>query len=406
MKIALYVPSWPPGFDASGIVTYASELIPALRRLGHEVYVLAGRKATDDDDPYTIDVRHFSRALSLWNRVVFRFAPGAIKFTAWSSALVSAIRHLQEEHKLDVLEIEESYGWSFAIARMIPLPIVVRLHGPWFLIGRFGNPKLQDVGNSGRIEREGRAIQHAHFVTAPTAMVLRAVKDHYSLGLAASRVIPNPLGAAAETDIWDVKSCNLERLLFVGRFDALKGGDLVLRVFAELAVSYPRLRLTFVGPDHGIEADGDKLQLFEDFIDSNFPAGLRSRIDFHGQVSQADVMRLRTKHLATIVASQNEMMPYSVLEAMSLGCPVIATAVGGIPEMIKHQRSGLLVPSQNVGAMAAACKTLLDDPTLAARLGRQAWQDCHDLFGPEVIAKQTVAAYREAIKAFNDRDVV
>ena len=56
--------------------------------------------------------------------------------------------------------------------------------------------------------------------------------------------------------------------------------------------------------------------------------------------------------------------------------------------------------------MAAACKTLLDDPTLAARLGRQAWQDCHDLFGPEVIAKQTVAAYREAIKAFNDRDVV
>ena len=65
MKIALLVPSWPPGFSANGIVTYASQLVPALRRLGHEVFVLTACKATGDDDPYTIDLRGFVSPPSL-----------------------------------------------------------------------------------------------------------------------------------------------------------------------------------------------------------------------------------------------------------------------------------------------------------------------------------------------------
>jgi glycosyltransferase involved in cell wall biosynthesis len=108
-------------------------------------------------------------------------------------------------------------------------------------------------------------------------------------------------------------------------------------------------------------------------------------------------MSLRATSFATIVASQHEIMPYAVLEAMSLGCPLVATAVGGIPELIKNQQNGLLVPSQDVGALAGACVRLLDDRALAVRLGRQAWRDCRDLYGSERIAEQTVNAYREAI---------
>ena len=52
----------------------------------------------------------------------------------------------------------------------------------------------------------------------------------------------------------DSETCNTDTLLFVGRFDGLKGGDLMLRVFAELALSYPKLRLVFVGP--GSRRDG------------------------------------------------------------------------------------------------------------------------------------------------------
>jgi glycosyltransferase involved in cell wall biosynthesis len=400
MKIALYVPSWPPGFAANGIVTYASQLVPALRRLGHEVFVLTSHKEIKNDDSYIIDLRALASAPTLWDRAMFRVAPESASYKAVSSVIISAIRSLIERHQLDVFEMEESFGWSFAISRLRLLPIVVRLHGPWFLNGRFNGPSDRVWLNRRRQDLEGKGIRGADFVTAPSAEVLRAVKSHYDLNLTESSVIPNPLEAAIETKIWDVKSCRKDSLLFIGRFDSLKGGDLVLRAFAELAGRHPKLTLTFVGPDIGIKNAGGKVWSFERFVRNNLPESCWSRIEFCGNMNRSDVMSLRLKHFVTIIASRQEMMPYSALEAMSLGCPLVATAVGGIPELIKHERNGLLAPSQDVRAMADACKKLLDDHGLAARIGRQAWRDCRDSYAPDYIAEHTIAAYQRAIATF------
>jgi hypothetical protein len=54
MKIALLVPSWPPGFASNGIVTYAAQLVPALRGLGHEVFVLTSHFMGERRDPYAV----------------------------------------------------------------------------------------------------------------------------------------------------------------------------------------------------------------------------------------------------------------------------------------------------------------------------------------------------------------
>jgi len=402
MKIALLVPSWPPGDIPNGIVTYASQLVPALRRIGHEVFILTGRK-TNDDDRYTVDIRDFASPRTFFDRVRSRLMPDTAGFNKGASAIASAINKLVEKHKLDVVEMEETWGLSYAISRLKLLPVVVRLHGPWFLTGRFDDPDDKNVLSDRRIKWEGRAIQRADFVTAPSIAALQAVRNHYNLSLTASRVIPNPLDAANEPEIWDAKTCDANRLLFIGRFDALKGGDLVLRAFAELAASYPRLRLTFVGPDCGIKTNG-KTHLFKDFIINTLSEQHQPKVEFCGQISHSRVMRLRSKHFATIVASRLEMFPYSVLEAMSLGCPLVTTAVGGIPELIEDQRNGLLIPSQDVPAMTAACKKLLNDHALAARLGRQAWLDCHELYRPDSIAEQTIEAYERAINNFKFRN--
>ena len=72
MKIALYVPSWPPGETASGIVTYASHLVPALLTLGHEVFKLTFHKDRDDLDPHTIDLYRFATKQRLWDRAFYQ----------------------------------------------------------------------------------------------------------------------------------------------------------------------------------------------------------------------------------------------------------------------------------------------------------------------------------------------
>jgi glycosyltransferase involved in cell wall biosynthesis len=97
-------------------------------------------------------------------------------------------------------------------------------------------------------------------------------------------------------------------------------------------------------------------------------------------------------------------MPYAVLEAMSLGCPIVATHVGGIPEMIQDQRNGLLTPPHEPNKMADACSALIKDPTLAASLGHQGWNDCREFYNPTTVAEHTVRAYRNAINTFKAQD--
>jgi glycosyltransferase involved in cell wall biosynthesis len=401
MKIAICVPSWPPGHSANGIVTYTSYIVPALRQLGHEVFVLTGNKV-GDDDPYTIDLQHFAGSRSVWSRVMFRLSPDTTAVRMTSLALARAVRELVKKRRIDVLETEESFGFCRGILDLNLLPVLVRLHGPWFLNGRFNDADTDEL-SAWRIESEGRGIQDAHFVTSPVAQVLEAVKDRYKLKLLASCVIANPIKAADPSDLWDVGTCRSKNFLFVGRFNARKGGDLVLRAFADLAESDPKVRLTFVGPDDGIRGEDGNIIRLEEFVRRNVPEQHRSRVDFKGQMSHSQLMSLRRNHLAAIVASRYEIAPYSVLEGLSLGCPVIATAVGGIPELINDLRNSLLIPSQDAKRMSNACRTLLDDASLAARLGRHAWQDCRSLYDPELIAMQTTAAYCEAIEVFKSR---
>jgi glycosyltransferase involved in cell wall biosynthesis len=115
-------------------------------------------------------------------------------------------------------------------------------------------------------------------------------------------------------------------------------------------------------------------------------------------------MSVRARHFLTIIASRYEVQGYVLMEAMSLGSPIVATAVGGIPEFITSRRNGLLVPAQDPAAMAAACKTLLENRPLAAQYGRQAWLDCRESYGVEKIANQTISVYEEAIDAAKAAD--
>ena len=271
MKIAIYAPSWPPGSSANGIVTYAAQLVPALRKLGHEVFVITSNLTTTTPDAYTLDLNRISITRSILSRLKSRFRPEQGLFDASVERLLFAIRELKTRHDLDVLEIEESFGWSWKIAREELIPLVVRLHGPWFLTG--DNERASEFASKGRIALEGRGICAANFVTAPSAAVLQEVRTFYKAELNRSRVIPNPIEVGADPS-WRLDACKANCILYVGRFDQRKGGDIVLRAFGALAGHYPDLRLSFVGPDRGIFEDGDLLS-FDQYVRKYLPASIR-----------------------------------------------------------------------------------------------------------------------------------
>ncbi len=98
-----------------------------------------------------------------------------------------------------------------------------------------------------------------------------------------------------------------------------------------------------------------------------------------------------------VLPSYREAQGLSILEAMALSRPVVASAVGGIPEMIDDGRTGLLVPPRDPGALAAAIVRLLQHPDLAARLGRAGHDLVHERFCVEQMVRAVETTYDDAV---------
>lgn len=97
------------------------------------------------------------------------------------------------------------------------------------------------------------------------------------------------------------------------------------------------------------------------------------------------------------LASRYEGMPNVLLEAMSFGTPVVATNVSGIPELIPEDRFGLLVPSDDAPALAAAIERLLDDPVLASQIAEAAQELVFALFSTDVMVDRIESLFELAV---------
>ena len=87
--------------------------------------MLTPDKVGCDDDPWVIDLGNFISERTLWHRAMFKVAPATAAFRAAEQPIKSAIQELVERRAIDLLEMEESFGWSYSISRLHLLPIVV-----------------------------------------------------------------------------------------------------------------------------------------------------------------------------------------------------------------------------------------------------------------------------------------
>ncbi len=141
------------------------------------------------------------------------------------------------------------------------------------------------------------------------------------------------------------------RLLTVGRLEPIKGYPLLLDALARLKREGVPFSLEMVGSGR-MDAD---LRTRVDALD------LADRVTFTGPVGQEDMPRVYDRADAMIVSSFMEGVPVVLMEAMAKELVVIATAVGGVPELVDHGVSGLIVPPGSVEALADAIRSLAND---------------------------------------------
>ena len=135
-------------------------------------------------------------------------------------------------------------------------------------------------------------------------------------------------------------------------------------------------------------------ELIDQIIDC---VGDRGRIEVLGRQTPEQITRLRLDCQVCVVCSRFDNFPNTVLVAMSQGCPIVASDVGGIPEMIQHERNGLLCRPGDSEDLAAKILMVLRNPEFAASLGAQAAIDAETRYHPDKIARQTLAFYRRVI---------
>jgi len=400
LSVALVSPGWPASAFANGVVTCVGAIAGGLRRRGHRVHILAQKMAgPGGDDVHDLyPSRPRSPLARLLDRGWFWWSPELSLTRAVGLAISGVARELADGAGLDLVEMEESFGWSREVARRCPLPVVVRLHGPWFLNGPAAGA-TEDDDYRRRLRAEGLAIAEAEALTAPSAYVLDQARAFYGLPLPEARVIPNAISIPPADRRWRPEDSDLGLILFVGRFDRHKGGDVVIDAFRRVAEQRPEARLCFVGPDKGFVDDDGRTWSIDDYLRARAPGLVESgRFEWRGQLPPDEVGRLRRGAAVTVVASRYENLPMAVLEALAQGCPLVATRAGGIPEIVRDGVDGLLCRPGDADDMARALVRLLVDRDLAAGLGRRAAEDCESRFSPDVVADRTIEYYRQVLR--------
>ncbi|OIP66431.1 hypothetical protein AUK15_00500 [Candidatus Nomurabacteria bacterium CG2_30_43_9] len=149
----------------------------------------------------------------------------------------------------------------------------------------------------------------------------------------------------------------------IGRLHPQKGQEYLIRAFRILRERHPRLRLVLVG-------DGPNGDLFK-----REARDLGDAVIFTGSVVGSDYNNLLNAFDIYVQPSRFEGMPRTLLDAMFMEKPIVATAVNGNLDAIHDKKNGLLVPAENVDAIISATEDFLNKPEMAADLARQAHQD-------------------------------
>jgi len=393
MRSVLVSPAWPPERVHNGVVTYVARLAEPMRDEGIDVRIVA--QSVDDDvlDAVARDgvvaldavSNHPAHRAKMFLKRRIDPHDAFLAHKRWQ--LARALRQLDRERQVDTYEIEEAFGIGRDLVGRAPGKQIIRLHGPWFLCIPALGIDRNALDNVKRVEWEGDSIRRCDGLSSPSKFALDAVRRRYEVDLPNAAVIPNAMPLA--DDVWTRERATPNSILFIGRFDRLKGADTVIEAYARLRAQRPDVTLTFVGPDRGFP-DGTGI---EDFVARTLSPEQRAGFTWTGSQTPQQITKMRPTHAVTVVASRYETFPMTALEALAAGSPVVGSRAGGIPEALDWADDLRFEPGDAEG-LAARVGALFDAPERAAELGARGREICEERYSPRAVAHATAELHR------------
>ena len=178
-----------------------------------------------------------------------------------------------------------------------------------------------------------------------------------------------------------------KKILHIGTVCVRKNQNAFIRALDALAGQH-KFELRFYGEAGEQDAYGKE---FFELIRA------RSWCAYHGWAKREELRALLGEATMLVLPSLEDNCPMAVLEAMAAGVPVVASRVGGLPDLIEDGRTGFFCDPLDASSMAGAIKRVLQNPSEAAEVARQAKERARDRFHPVVIARRHLEIYREVL---------
>ncbi|MGZ4333699.1 MAG: glycosyltransferase family 4 protein [Gaiellaceae bacterium] len=343
MRVVFMTGIWPP--DVGGPATHGPDFAAFLRDRGHEVHVVTMGDAEPTERPVPV-------------QTIARGRPFVVRYPLVAAAGLRAAR------AADVVYATATYAASAAAAAGARKPLVAKL---------VSDPAYERARRYGLFAGSLEAFQRSRTLRAEPLKRLRTAT------LRRARRIVVPSRYLAEIAIgWGLDSRRVEVLVnpapapegvepaklapgtfvFVGRLTEQKAIPVLLDALCEV----PAATLELVG-------DGPERALLEARVQE---LGLSGRVCFRGALARPQVLAQLAGATAAVLPSAWENLPHAAVEALAVGTLVVATAVGGVPEVVHDGRNGILVPPNDPAALAAAMRSVLAENGLRARLAGNA----------------------------------
>jgi len=390
VKVAQLATRFPPG--PGGVEQHVAEIAPRLHARGHRV------------DVYTSDLYREFPAMERLPPTVpreERFPWGTVhRLPVWSlpgELHYTFFRRLRSTLVRDRPEIVHAHTFGtnqVAVAHQhhrrygTPFVLTAHFHPIWSIEGGWLRQRIRGFYDrriaAGVLRDAARIIVQTH----EEERLLRAL----DLPLPRLEVVPPgyrplpspPAGGGSFAERFRVPG---PYLLFVGRLASNKGLLDLAQAFATLAASDAAAQLVVVGEDGGQRANLEaKVR----------ELGVAGRVHLLGHVDDEALLAAAYRDARlTVLPSEYEAFGLVLLESLAAGTPVVASRVGGIPEVVDDGKAGLLVPPKSPSALAEAIGRLWTDPGLARRLGEYGRDQVVPRFRWDALADRLDALYRE-----------
>jgi L-malate glycosyltransferase len=364
-----------PTFGGSGVI--ATELGLALAKRGHEVHFITSRLPARLHGYAQADVSFHE--VNVYNYALFRHEP-------YTLALAAKMAEVAETFELDLLHVH--YAIPHAISAHLAqemlgstLKVITTLHGTDITL----------VGNDPSLYKITRfAIEQADALTAVSEWLRNETEREFSPSIPV-HVIRNFIDPAEFTskpgaDWSGERYCarGTPNLIHVSNFRPVKRAPDVISIFAKV-LKQQEAHLLMVGD--GPDLPGAVMRARE--------LNLMDHVQFLG--NREDVASLLASSDIVLLPSESESFGLSALEGMACGCAVIASKIGGLPELVRQGEDGYLCDLGDTDSMAAYALELLGDKPKLQRMQAAARQRALETFSVDAVVQEYIALYKNVL---------